>query len=386
MSNIKRLFPNTRSRSRAEREGLAARSLESIEENFILGRETVPTIMTSNAPPTSALQTPPPTVNTSPNDIFNTLRIPDAIRFLPTYDGNFKTLNDFITNVEEVLMMIRGADQTPYGRLLMRTIRNKIEGRANEVLITEGIPLDWDTIRETLRANFTDKRDESSLLQEIHLIKMKDLSLTRLYEQISEVKLALFNVIETKEREQSVVKAKKESYTKLCLDAFITGVRGPLGAFIRALRPRTLTEAYEEAIKERELYFQERKRKQFDQKGSGQEKRRNNTDQGQVVQASTSNNGNRNFNNRFGSNQAPQQYSSNNSARTNNYNRNNQSNTRAIMAKPEGPDYTSGRTQMSSSNRSGQSYNINGQSRNDEQTQDSLQNFQELASEDRRDI
>lgn len=103
---------------------------------------------------------------------------------------------------------------------------------------------------------------------------MKNLFLTILYEQISEVKLTLFNVIETKEREQSVVKAKKGSYTKLCLDAFITGVRGPLGAFIRALRPRTLTEAYEEALKERELYFQERKRKQFDQKGSGQEKRR----------------------------------------------------------------------------------------------------------------
>lgn len=56
------------------------------------------------------------------------------------------------------------------------------------------------------------------------------------------------------------------------------------------------------------------------------------------------------------------------------------------MAKPERPDYTSGRTQMSSFNRSGQSYNINGQSQNDEQTQDTQQNFQELASEDRRDI
>lgn len=57
-----------------------------------------------------------------------------------------------------------------------------------------------------------------------------------------------------------------------------------------------------------------------------------------------------------------------------------------LMAKPERPDYTSGRTQMSSFNRSGQSYNINGQSQNDEQTQDTQQNFQDLASEDRRDI
>lgn len=179
MSHIKRLFPNTRSRSRAEREELASRSLESIEEDFILGRETVPTIMTLNTPPLN--QPLPPPATTTPNEIFNTLRIPDAIRFLPTYDGNFKTLNDFITNVEEILMMITGADQTPYGHLLMRTIRNKIEGKANEVLIAEGVPLNWDVMKATLRIHFTDKREESSLIQELHLINLKHLSLTRLY-------------------------------------------------------------------------------------------------------------------------------------------------------------------------------------------------------------
>lgn len=78
-------------------------------------------------------------------------------------------------------MMITGADQTPYGHLLMRTIRNKIEGKANEVLIAEGVPLNWDVMKATLRIHFTDKREESSLIQELHLINLKHLSLTRLY-------------------------------------------------------------------------------------------------------------------------------------------------------------------------------------------------------------
>lgn len=81
-----------------------------------------------------------------------------------------------------------------------------------------------------------------------------------MYEEITEVRLALFSIIDTREREQSIIKAKKESYTKLCLDAFVTGIRGPLGAFVRALRPKTLSEAYEEALKEGELYFQDKKR------------------------------------------------------------------------------------------------------------------------------
>lgn len=75
-------------------------------------------------------------------DFLTTLKIPDAIRFLPTYDGNSKTLSEFITNVEEILLLIRGTNQTPYGQMLLRTIMNKIEGKANEVIIKEG-SLNW---------------------------------------------------------------------------------------------------------------------------------------------------------------------------------------------------------------------------------------------------
>lgn len=44
---------------------------------------------------------------TSTLDIFNSLRIPDAIKDLPKYDGNPGLLHEFITNVEEILLHIR---------------------------------------------------------------------------------------------------------------------------------------------------------------------------------------------------------------------------------------------------------------------------------------
>lgn len=113
-----------------------------------------------------------------------------------------------------------------------------------------------------------------------------------MYEEITEVRLALFSIIDTREREQSIIKAKKESYTKLCLDAFVTGIRGPLGAFVRALRPKTLSEAYEEALKEGELYFQDKKRKMLETNNPRQGKRGSNESQGQNAGTSYSNNGN----------------------------------------------------------------------------------------------
>jgi len=40
-----------------------------------------------------------------------------------------------------------GTDKTPYGQFLLRAIRNKIEGKANELLIASGVGLNWDEIR-----------------------------------------------------------------------------------------------------------------------------------------------------------------------------------------------------------------------------------------------
>ncbi|XP_059221400.1 uncharacterized protein LOC131996010 [Stomoxys calcitrans] len=75
-------------------------------------------------------------------EIFNSLRIPDAIKDLPKFDGNQKLLYEFLNNVEEILLYIRGTDNTPYGQILLRAIRNKIEGQANEKQIAQLVTLE----------------------------------------------------------------------------------------------------------------------------------------------------------------------------------------------------------------------------------------------------
>ncbi|XP_017050151.1 uncharacterized protein LOC108094205 [Drosophila ficusphila] len=194
----------------------------------------------------------------NPAELFSSMRIPDPIRFLPPYSGDPFTLNEFITNVEEIILMIRGTDQTPYGRMLLRAIRQKIEGKANAVVIASGAGLIWDEIRDALIRHCRDRRDEETLMTELYNLRRKQLSLQRSYDQISKIKLALFTIIQTEETEPVAIRVRQKIVSQTCLTTFLAGLRGNLGAKVRAFRPAGLEEAYERAIKERNLYFTEK--------------------------------------------------------------------------------------------------------------------------------
>ncbi|KAM8702615.1 hypothetical protein ACLKA7_001951 [Drosophila subpalustris] len=56
-------------------------------------------------------------------DIMGTFKLADVIKSMPPYEGSVTGLYEFINNVEDMLMLIRGADQTPNGLLALRAIR-----------------------------------------------------------------------------------------------------------------------------------------------------------------------------------------------------------------------------------------------------------------------
>lgn len=190
------------------------------------------------------------------NDVFQSLRIPDAIKQLPTFDGNPRLLFEFLSNVEEILLFIRGTDKTPYGSILLRAIRNKIEGQANEVLNMYGTPLNWDNIRDNLILHYADKRTETSLIRDLHGLKQYRKPFEKFYSEVVEIQSALCNNILLNENDQNVVKAKKELYGEMCLNSFVTGLMDPLGVTIRAMRPRSLAEALDFCVKEQNIYYQ----------------------------------------------------------------------------------------------------------------------------------
>ncbi|GBP15562.1 Retrovirus-related Gag polyprotein from transposon opus [Eumeta japonica] len=209
-------------------------------------------------------------------DVFQSLRIPDAIKQLPTFDGNPRLLYEFINNVEEILLFIRGTDKTPYGQILLRAIRNKIEGQANEVLNMYGTPLNWDDIKGNLITHYSDKRSETSLIKDLHNLKQYGKTFEKFYSEIVELQSALCNNILLHEADKNVISAKKSLYGEMCLNSFVTGLKDPLGSTIRAMRPNSLAEALDFCIKEQNIYYQQGPSRSFSNRYNHQYRQNNN--------------------------------------------------------------------------------------------------------------
>lgn len=192
---------------------------------------------------------------TSSLDMFNSLRIPDAIKDLPKFDGNPRLLHEFITNVEEILLHIRGTDNTPQGLILLRAIRNKIDGQANEVLNTYGTPLNWDDIKANLMSHYSDKRTETSLIRDLHNLRQYDKPVEKFYSQVIEIQSTLTNNVSINESDKNVIKAKRDLFTEMCLNSFLSGLREPIGSTVRAMRPESLNIALDYCIKEQNINY-----------------------------------------------------------------------------------------------------------------------------------
>lgn len=66
--------------------------------------------------------------------------------------------DQFINNVEDILLVKREENRSPCGKSLLRAIRNKIEVPANGVLNVFGTPLIWDNIKTNLLLHYSDKK------------------------------------------------------------------------------------------------------------------------------------------------------------------------------------------------------------------------------------
>ncbi|XP_017076554.1 uncharacterized protein LOC108111546 [Drosophila eugracilis] len=204
IAKVKSLLPTTRGGSRRQ----TTISQTPQETSLSLRPVITPSSFTMDS---SANWSPPHLNSAMVNhaEVYASMKIPDPIKSLPPYSGDPFTLNEFIENVEEIILMIRTTDQTTYGQMCLRAIRRKIEGKANEEIISAGANLNWDEIKDALIRHCSDKRDEETLMTELHELKHRQLSIQRSYEQITKIRLALFRIIDTEETEQIAIQARR---------------------------------------------------------------------------------------------------------------------------------------------------------------------------------
>lgn len=190
----------------------------------------------------------------TPKEVFDNLRIPDVIKALPEFDGNPRLLFDFINNVEEILSVIPQA-QASYLRLILRSIRNKIVGQANEILNMYGTTLNWEQIKANLITHYSDKRSEINLIKDLHQLSQGSLTLEVFYSKIIEIHSTMVNHVTIHEANKDIILSKQKLYGDLCLTTFLSGLREPIGSTIRAMRPSTLLEAFNLCLQEQNISY-----------------------------------------------------------------------------------------------------------------------------------
>lgn len=219
-------------------------SLDSIDSDFFSPKDrTMVNNEEAEAAAASAIQ------------VVNCLKIPDAIKDLPKFDGNPKLLYEFINNVEEILSLTSSVEGTAYSKILLRAIRNKVEGPANEVLNMYGTPLEWDQIKNNLILHYSDKRNETSLIRDLHNLRQHNSTVEKYYSEIIELQATMLNHIRLHEMDSNVIKAKADLFSEMCLNTFLTGLKEPLGSTVRAMRPDSLPIAFSFCIKEQNISY-----------------------------------------------------------------------------------------------------------------------------------
>lgn len=181
-----------------------------------------------------------------------------ALRLVPDFDGNPHVLTRFIKLCDELVEEIGAGNRTNLIALL-NGILNKVTGPAARLINSNGIPDDWDGIRQALINNFADQRDETALYNDLALLTQGNNSPQEFYEKCQSLFSTIMTYVSLHETVDTTVKSKRTLYQKLTLQAYLRGLKDPLGSRIRCMRPETIEKALEFVHEETNiLYMQNR--------------------------------------------------------------------------------------------------------------------------------
>jgi hypothetical protein len=169
------------------------------------------------------------------------------IKNMPCFTGEgYPTLNEWIRDVDPLVEnLYRLMAKSPDLHYYMREIRRKITGQAGMTLANYGIPLDWKSIKKSLIENFSDKRSLTILEMEALSMRQNSEPLEAYYSKSNELLTKTVEALKLSAEidENSVASHLKQAQNRV-LTCFVNGLNQRYEATCRAMRPKTLAEAY----------------------------------------------------------------------------------------------------------------------------------------------
>lgn len=184
-----------------------------------------------------------------------------ALRLVPDFDGNPNVLTRFISICDQLAAkyLSTAAGSEFSNCCVLNGILNKITGTAACTINSNGIPDSWLGIRAALINNFSDQRDETTLYNDLSLSTQGNKSPQEFYDHCQTLFSTLMTYVTLHEAIPTTIEAKRDLYKKVTMQAFVRGLREPLGSRIRCMRPSTIEKALEYVQEELNIiYLQQR--------------------------------------------------------------------------------------------------------------------------------
>lgn len=122
--------------------------------------------------------------NASPQSRFDASKIPNAIKMIVTYNGDPKSLPNWIVSIDSKLDFAKTPEDEENALPLWQSvIQDKVVDKANEVLIQNHTPVEWGAIKKTLEDHFGDKRDLCTLVTKISHVQPNSKSIDDFYNE-----------------------------------------------------------------------------------------------------------------------------------------------------------------------------------------------------------
>lgn len=132
--------------------------------------------------------------------------------------------------------------------LWISVIRDKILDEANNVLVANHIPTDWEAIKSALIDQLGDKRDLSTLVTNISYLDQGTKDIIQFYKECRELLSDITAKISIDKELESCAKILTGSYENMIMNSFIDGLKDPYSTLTRTSHPESLLEAYQNTL------------------------------------------------------------------------------------------------------------------------------------------
>lgn len=182
-------------------------------------------------------------------------KLPDLVKEIPIFTGNSDELCGWIKDVDAIIKSYQPTTQSTVDQknkfyAICVSVRRKIRGEANTALVNSNVNINWNLIKKTLQTYYGEKRDLTTLDYQLMNCTQKGRSLEIYFDEINKLLSLIASHIQSGDEfnHPEAARAMISIYNKKAIDAFIRGLDGDIGKFLKNHQPESLASAFSYCI------------------------------------------------------------------------------------------------------------------------------------------